>query len=101
MRMILTALTLAAGFGLTTAAAQGTGSAGATPSAGQVTGTSQSGTAGAESGASNAAAPVGHRQPRAAHLPADTSSESASGGRGRDSRDAALDRALRSICRGC
>jgi hypothetical protein len=103
MRTILT--TFAIGIAFATAAfGQGGGSSGGTapPAAGQTNGATGggSGTIGA------ASAPVGHRQPRPTDLPADTKQDeaAAAGTNGEqpiDSRDAKLDRALHSICRGC
>jgi len=48
-----------------------------------------------QGGNSPAAAPVGHKQPRPGDVP------SQSGSAKLDAEDAALDRKLRSICRGC
>ena len=44
-------------------------------------------------------APVGHRQPRADEVPSDKDNSSATEAMKRE--DAALDRKLKSICRGC
>jgi len=90
MRMLATVSMAAAGLALAAAAlAQGTGSPAPAP----------------VPGAAKQAAPVGHRQPRAADVPAApadaTRKEGASADQTDDKRDAALDRALRSICRGC
>lgn len=95
MRTILTGFAILAGLVLATAAvAQGTGTStggGGPASSGMSQG---SGVTGAGSGA--VVAPVGHRQPRAGEVP-----EEKNDGLAVDPRDAALDRALRSICRGC
>ena len=48
-----------------------------------------------QSGGGSAAAPIGHKQPRPSDLP------SQSGGSRLDDENAALDRKLKSICRGC
>jgi hypothetical protein len=94
MRTILTNLAVVATLVLATAAvAQGTGS-----SAGQGPASSSmsqgNGVTGA--GGTNGVAPVGHRQPRTADVPEEKTDVT-----NVDPRDAALDRALRSICRGC
>jgi hypothetical protein len=91
MRKILTSFAVIAGLVLATAAfAQGTGSSGDGQGS---TGTTQSNGA---TGTGGGVAPVGHRQPRAGDVP-----EEKNDGTTVDPRDAALDRALRSICRGC
>jgi hypothetical protein len=95
MRIFLTSFAITAGLVLATAAvAQGTGSP--TGGGGPATsGMSQgNGVTGAGSGA--VVAPVGHRQPRAGDVP-----DEKNDGTAIDAHDAALDRALRSICRGC
>lgn len=48
-------------------------------------------------------APVGHRQPRASDFPSDSASTKSLNdpNSARDKEDAALDRKIKSICRGC
>ena len=95
MRKILTSFTIVASVALATAAvAQGTGSSGTGPGS-MSAGTSQ-GNGASGSGGTNGAAPIGHRQPRVADVPDEKNDMT-----NVDPRDAALDRALRSICRGC
>lgn len=52
-----------------------------------------------------ASAPVGHRQPRPADVPADAkrndSNDTTASAPAVDAADAALERAMRGICRGC
>jgi hypothetical protein len=98
MRKILTSFAVVAGLVLSTAAvAQGTGSLAAGQGGPGSSGMSQgNGVTGAGSGGTSGAAPIGHRQPRAGEVPEEKNDINAI-----DSRDAALDRALRSICRGC
>ena len=58
--------------------------------------TGNSATSGASSGSSGPLeAPVGHRQPRASDVPSEK------GVTKLDAEDAALDRKIKSICRGC
>ena len=58
------------------------------------TGAASSGSA-TTSSAPSVSAPVGHRQPRASDVPSEKDSMK------RDPEDAALDRKIKSICRGC
>ena len=95
MRKILTSFAIVASVALATAAvAQGTGSSG-TGQGSMPAGASQ-GNGSTASGGTSGAAPIGHRQPRVADVPDEKNDINVV-----DPRDAALDRALRSICRGC
>jgi hypothetical protein len=97
MRKILTSFAVVASLVLATAAvAQGTGSTAGQGGPGSSGMSQGNGVTGAGSGGTSGAAPIGHRQPRAGEVPEEKNDINAI-----DSRDAALDRALRSICRGC
>ena len=92
MRKILTSFV--ASVALATAAlAQGTGSG---AGQGSIPASTSQGNVSNASGGTSGAAPIGHRQPRVADVPDEKNDINVV-----DPRDAALDRALRSICRGC
>src|SRR5258708_21980812 len=97
MRKVLVVCTFVAGLAFATVAAAEDRVA--PPGSGQPQGSQGQGSSGAMAATS---APVGHRQPRPADLPPDArQNESTTGGPAADGEDAALNRALRSICCGC
>jgi hypothetical protein len=97
MRKILTSFAVIAGLVLATAAAaQGTGSPATGPGSTSTGTPPGAGTTGPGSGGTSGVAPVGHRQPHAGDVPEEKNDMTSV-----DPSDAALDRAIRGICRGC
>jgi hypothetical protein len=93
MRKLITTVALLALLHIRTAIAQTTGSAGWSPGAANPTATSSL----TRDTRSASGAPVGHRQPRAS----DVSSEHSNYIERVSAEDAALDRKISNICRGC